>query len=377
MSILTRWTFVLTAAAPLVAGVACAGCAGTSTTTSTGGETDILASSGPIPRRSTSVEIDGCSTDSWQNETLAASATRTVVSEVILMCLAPREDGTIAPGDPSARAALAGTIQTLHELGYSVRLGVSFVDETGARFDGVQSASWLASETWRDSVITDIVGFASDCDGFDLDVERLPDDARDSLDTFVGDLSTSLQTSGKPVGIFALPSTQSPSDVVGGNAFDLPVLAQYVDRLRVATLDLSVGTPGPTLDSGWAVDAIRFAQGQVSAATSAMPIYDIAAPLYGWDFSEATQRSITWLEATGLAQAYGTTPQRMAGGEEQFFYTDAYGVQHTVVYDDATSTTSFLHAWDTTTLSPSVGVVLWGFGAEDPQTFASIAGALP
>jgi spore germination protein YaaH len=375
MSILTKWTFVL-AAAPLLGSLACAGCAGTSTTSSAG-ETDILASSGPIPRRSTSVEIDGCSTDSWQNETLAASATRAVVSEVILMCLAPREDGTIAPGDPSARAALAGTIQTLHELGYSVRLGVSFVDETGARFDGVQSASWLASETWRDAVITDIVGFAPDCDGFDLDVERLPDDARDSLDTFVGDLSTSLQPSGKRVGIFVLPSTQSPSDVSGGNAFDLPVLAQYVDRLRVATLDFSVGTPGPTLDSGWAVDAVRFAQGQVSAATSALPIYDIAAPLYGWDFSSNTQRSITWLEATGLAQTYGVTPQRMAGGEEQFFYTDEYAVQHTVVYDDASSTTTFLHAWDTSTLPASVGVVLWGFGAEDPETFASIAGALP
>ena len=370
MSILTKWTLLLAAAFG-------AGCGTTTTTSSSGGETDLLASSGPIPRRTTSVEIDGCATDSWQNETLAADDTRAAVQEVILMCLAPREDGTIAPGDPSALAALVGTIQTLHELGYLVRLGVSFVDETGARFDGVQSASLLASETWRDSVITALVALAPDSDGFDLDVERLPDDARDSLSTFVGDLSIALQPAGKRVGIFALPSTQTPSDVVGGNAFDLPTLAQYVDRLRVATLDFSVGTPGPTIDSGWAVDAVRFAQQQVSAGTDALPIYDIAAPLYGWDFSDDTQRSVTWLEATGLAQAYGATPARMAGGEEQFFYTDEYDVQHTVVYDDASSTTTFLHAWDPITLPASVGVVLWGFGAEDPATFASIAGALP
>ena len=365
MSNMTRWTFVL--AAPILG--ACAA----SSTSSTGGETDVVASSGPIPRRTTSVEIDGCATDAWQNETLAAEATRTVVQEVILMCLAPREDGTIAPGDPSARAALAGTIQTLHELGYLVRLGVSFADETGARFDGVQSASLLASETWRDAVIGGITGYATDCDGFDLDVERLPDDARDSLTTFVGDLSNALQPAAKHVGIFVLPSTQSPSDVVGGNAFDLPMLAQYADRLRVATLDFSVGTAGPTIDSGWAVDAVRFVQGQVSSGADAVPIYDVAAPLYGWDFSANTQRSVTWLEATGLAQVYGVEPQRMAGGEAQFLYTDEYGVQHTVVYDDASSTTTFLHAWDTTTLPQSVGLVLWGFGAEDPDTFASIA----
>ncbi len=369
MSHLTKWMFVLSV--PLL------GACSASSTTSTGGETDLLAGSGPIPRRSTTIEIDGCSTDAWQDETLAASATRKVVQEIILMCLAPREDGTIAPGDPSARDALDATIGSLHNLGYTVRLGVSFVDETGARFDGVQTASWLSSSGWRTAVESAIAGYAPDCDGFDLDVERLPDDARDSLTAFVGELSTALQPSGKRVGIFVLPSTQSPSDVSGGDAFDLPALAAVTDRIRVATLDFSVGTPGPTLDSGWAVDAVRFAQSTVSSAGNTTALYDIAAPLYGWDFSQNTQRSVTWLEATALGETYGVAPQRMPGGEEELAYTDEYDIKHTVVYDDASSTTTFLHAWDTSTLPQQVGVVLWGFGAEDPETFASIAKALP
>ena len=174
-----------------------------------------------------------------------------------------------------------------------------------------------------------------------------------------------------------MPSTQVPSDVVGGNAFDLSTLAQYVDRLRVATLDFSVGTPGPTIDSGWAVDAVRFAEQQVSTGTDALPIYDIAAPLYGWDFSQDNQRSITWLEATGLAEAYGRRRRGWPAARSNSSTPTVRTVPHTVVYDDATSTTTFLHAWDTSTLPASVGVVLWGFGAEDPATFASIAGALP
>ena len=372
-----KWTSCSLVAALVVTAAPLLGACAVSTSHETGAETDLVVSSGPIARRTTTVEIDGCALDSWQSESLASSATRAVVQDVLLMCLAPREDGTIAPGDDSARTALESTIATLHGLGYTVRLGVSFVDETGARFDGVQTATWLAQPSWRDAVTTALAGYASDCDGFDLDVERLPDEARDLLTAFVTELSTALAPSGKKTGIFVLPSTQSPSDVVGGNAFDLVALAAVTDRIRVATLDFSVGTPGPTLDSGWAVDAYRFAQSTIGTSTGARVTYDIAAPLYGWDFSQNTQRSVTWLEAAGLAQAYGVSPQRLAGGELQMVYDDEVGYRHTVVFDDASSTTTFLHVWDTTTLPPDVGVVLWGFGAEDPATFPSIAKALP
>ena len=49
---------------------------------------------------------------------------------------------------------------------------------------------------------------------------------------------------------------------------------------------------------------------------------------------------------------------------------------HETWFDDATSTSWALAAWDTQTLPASVGVVYWGLGAEDPALWDTIAGGM-
>ena len=372
---MTKWTakvgYVGCLAGLVVLPSAEAGCAvqnGTSEANDVGINTSINDSTAIVARRTT-VEVDGCALDSWQSEALASTAMRKVVQEVVLMCLVPREDGSVGPTDPSARTALEATTAVLHGYGYRVSLGISFTDETGERFDGVQTASWLSNAGWIGQVTQGVMSHQAEADGFDLDLERLPDSAEKN----VTDLVTSLSMAVRPkssLGIFVLPSTMIPSDIVGGRAFDLTGLSAVVDRIRVATLDFSIGSPGPTIDSGWAVDALRLAQ----MSTGSVPV-DIAAPLYGWDFIGGTQRSVMFDEAVGLAREYGASVSRTPGGEPNFSYTDTDGQSHVLFYDDAQSTLITLGAWNASTLPATVGLVLWGFGAEDPSLWSALASA--
>src|SRR5690242_7139770 len=71
-----------------------------------------------LPRRAGAVVVDGCVLDSWQRSTLASAATKRLVGEVIMLCLVPREDGTLGPRDPSARGALAALANDLKHDGY-------------------------------------------------------------------------------------------------------------------------------------------------------------------------------------------------------------------------------------------------------------------
>ncbi len=139
------------------------------------------------------------------------------------------------------------------------------------------------------------------------------------------------------------------------------------------TLDYSGNVAGPTIDSGWAVDAVRFAR--LSAPSTAM---DVAFPLYGNDFTLSGSggvRLTTYLEALGLADTYKATAARGATQELFLDYSDESKQPHELWYDDATSTLVTLAAWDTQTLPIDVGVVYYGFGAEDPALWAAIAGA--
>ena len=324
-----------------------------------------------IPARYASVISDGCTPDAWQNSALGSPDTRRFVREVVLMCAVPRAEGKVGPGDPSARAQLAQTVDGLRTQGYTVKLGVSFQDEAAERYDGAQTASLLASSTWRSAIVSDLVTLAGLADGVDLDLQKLPESARGDLTAFVQTLDGSLG-GGKKIALLAPPSTQEPSDTPGGGAFDLAALALYVDRVRVMTLDFSDPNPGPTVDPGWAVDAVRFTRSKVGA----LPV-DVAMPLYGNDVSDLGTRSVGFFEATGIAADYHVDVQRGALDNPHFQYTDGAGHAHQIWYDDADSTSRTLRAWDPGTLPMDVGVVFYGLGAEDPAVWPTIARGLP
>ncbi len=342
-----------------------AGCSGPSgETVATVG----LRADTPLPVRAGTVIVDGCELDPWQRSTLGLPGARRVLQEVILLCLVPQRDGSIGPRDPSATAALAALIADLHQVGYRVNLAVSFTDESGQRYDGKQTRDFLADAAWRTRFRETLVPAIAPADGVELDLQLLPNDARPSVTALVTELAPLVRPA-KKLGIFVPPSVETPSDLAGGEAFARATLAPLVDRWRVMTLDYSDQGPGPTVDPGWAVDAARTALKDTTAV-------DVALPLYGTDFGPRGHRSISWLEATGLASSSRVDIQR-GPTTSPFFQYVTLGEPHELWFDDAASTANALGAWRYDVLPPNVGVVFYGLGAEEPLLFERLAERLP
>jgi spore germination protein YaaH len=325
-----------------------------------------------VPARTGTVLVDTCLLDTWQRATLASTQTRKVISEVVLLCLVPQFDGGVAPSDPSAQASLAGFVQELQSEGYVVKLGVSFSDESGQRSDAMQTSMLLADPSWRTKVETSLVAYSSVADGVDLDFEKLQTTARADVTAFVQDLTAQLHSKNKKIGVYVAPSTTTPSDVAGGDAYDIAAYDGLVDKIRVTTLDYSDTSPGPTIDPGWAVDALK----HTMAFVHKTPL-DISYPLYGADFGPAGIRGTSFVEARGIADEAGVTEfDRGPTGAPHFAYTREDGA-HEIWFDDAQSTTQALAAWDYDTLPANVGVFYWGLGAEDPALWSQIATRSP
>jgi spore germination protein YaaH len=338
--------------------------------------TQVQTETKSIPARYGTVIADGCTLDTFQMQMLETNSAKLVIHDVVLDCLLPHTDGTVTPADASSRLELSNLVAQLHGMGYGVSLAASFVTDNGYVFDGTQTAKELSDPTWIANVATNIAALLTDsgADAADLDLELLPATAKASVVQLVSAVSARIRPA-KKLNLFLPPSIQTPSDVPGGDAFDVPALATRVDRIRVMTLDYSGNHAGPTIDSGWAVDAYRFAQAQASTAT-----FDVSFPLYGNDFTTSGTggvRFTTYLEALGLADTFKATAQRGSTQELFLDYTDEAKSSHELWYDDAQSTLVTLAAWDVKTLPANVGVTFYGFGAEDPSLWGIIAEATP
>ena len=310
--------------------------------------------------------VESCQLDPWQTAQLASPSAEAVLQTVILLCPTARDDGTVAPVEAGAQAELAQQVSQIRSMGYRVRLGLTMADELGQPYSQDVMQASLASASWRESVTTAAQAFAKTADGLELELPPPPAAS-------VGDVTSLVAALSKAVGPAALavfvPPGGDSNDVAGSGAYDLAAIGPLVARLHVETLDYSccAGAAGPTIDSGWAVDVERSASKQTSA-----PL-DVAFPLYGWDFGPSGQRSVTYLEAQGVAASTGAQVSRGPTGALYYDWQDESGGAHETWFDDGTSTSWTLAAWDTTTLQADVGVVFWGLGAEDPALWSTLA----
>lgn len=324
-----------------------------------------------LPSRTASVVVDGCVLDPWSRATLAGAGAKRVLrgGEVILLCLVPREDGTVGPRDPSARAALAATVEDLKRDGYRVHLGVAFTDESGQRYDGQQTRAFLQSPAWRQRLRETLPLVIEPADGVELDLQRLPDDARPFVTALVAELAAVVRPQ-RRLDVFVPPSVSVPSDLPGGEAFARQELAPHVDRMRVMTLDFSDGAPGPTIDQGWAVDAVRLAKRD-------FPRVDVSYPLYGTDFGPRGRRSVVYHDAIAIATIARAPIERGPTGAPFVRYLAFGDEPHQLWFDDAESTGRALGAWGGDVLPLDVGVLFYGLGAEDPALFERLAARMP
>ncbi len=325
------------------------------------------ASSTSIPARAGSVVVEGCQLDTWQTAALQSPSAQAVIKTVILLCPTLRDDGTVAPAEGSAQGELQQQLSSIKSMGYWAHLAVTMTDELGQPYDAGTMQASLASASWRTKVVSGLAPFANMADGLDLQLPPPPDASRDDVTSLVQALSTRFGASS--LAIFVPPGGAS-NDVAGAPAYDLASIGALVSRVHVLTLDYSCcgGTPGPTIDSGWAVDVMNAAASETGA-----PL-DLAVPLYGWDFGPNGQQSaVSFVDAQGVASDTGASMQRGPTGALYYDWQDDQGGAHETWFDDATSTSWTLAAWDAQTVPPTVGVVFWGLGDEDPTLWDTLA----
>jgi hypothetical protein len=358
--------------------VALAAIAGVGCGSDGGGTNNRFASEGslPIAPRTVTIVAETCSLSSLQLSSLQQPALRKVARELILICPAVRLSGEVAPTDPDARAAFARTVAQARTLGYKTRVAVTMGDDLSSfpvPYSPARAAPVLRDPAWRAKVVTALAPFAEMGDGLEMDLLALPDSSRPDVTALFIALDLAFRPR-VPIGVMAPPSSSDPSDTPGGAAFDLAAVAPRVDRVRMMTLDFSCcgQAPGPSIDSGWAVDVARYGKSKAGN----VPV-DIAFPLYGTDFSDLGESFVDYTDGRAIADVFGITPQRAVGGELNFDWTDAAGRNHQTWYPDALTASRVLHAWDSSVLPLDVGVVLYGLGSEDPALWTILAGGLP
>ena len=331
-----------------------------------------------VPKRPGSVVLDGCALDSGQQSTLRAQPTRQVISQVILLCLTAQDGGAVGLRNGFTKAALTAEIADLHAEGYKVALGVTAVDAQDETIPAPQLAGLLQNSTWMANTVQSLTDFVALADGLELALPPTTDAARADLTRLVSALSAQVRP-GKTLGVFVPPSVMSPSDIEGGEAYDLTALAAQTDRLRLMTQEYACcatgSAPGPTIQAQWALDAAQLALKQTSASQ-----LDIAMPLYGTDFTvvqsgQVRHDYVNYDEALALAAQYHTTVSRGDGDTPYFRYTDSSRAAHEVYYQDSRFILRTLAAFPASSLPLSVGMVYYALGAEDPTLWATVAQA--
>ena len=357
-----------TSVALALAALAAMGCG-----TDSGEESEVvgLRAETTLPSRIGSVVVDGCVLDTWSRAILAGPGAKRVFrgGDVIMLCLVPREDGTVGPRDPSARAALTALAQDLKRDGYRVHFGIAFTDESGQRYDGTQTRAFLQSDAWRQRLVETLPLVTEPADGVEIDLQSLPNDARPFVTALIADLAKVVRPA-RRLNVFVPPSVTVPSDLPGGDAFSRAELAPHVDRMRIMTLDYSEKDPGPTIDPGWAVDAVRLAKGDFANV-------DVSYPLYGMDFGPRGRRPVIYHDAIAISTIARVPIERGPTGAPFISYLAFGNEQHQLWFDDADSTGRALGAWTGDVMPLDVGVLFYGLGAEDPALFERIGARMP
>ena len=322
--------------------------------------------------------LDGCALDSGQQSTLSSEPARQVISQVILLCLTVQDGGAVGLRSGFTQTALTAEIAALRAQGYKVTLGVTAVDGQDETIAAAHLASLLQDSTWRAGTVQSLTGLVALADGLELALPPTTDASRADLTSLVSALGPKVRP-GKTLSVFVPTSVMSPSDIEGGDAYDLTALAAQTDRLRLMTQDYaccSTGfAPGPTIEAQWALDAAHLALKQTTASQ-----LDIAMPLYGTDFTvvqngQTAHSFVNYDEAVALAAQYHTAVSRGVGDSPRFGYVDSAGAAHQVYYQDSRFTLRTLAAFPASSLPLAIGVVYYALGAEDPTLWSAIAQA--
>ncbi|MBI5534335.1 MAG: hypothetical protein HY898_16550 [Deltaproteobacteria bacterium] len=323
-----------------------------------------------IQPRAGTIVIEGCVPDAGQTDSLRTARSLGVATDVVLVCAEAGDDGNVHLLRGTLPETFAAQVSLLHAAGYRVMLGLTYAGGPGATADPAGASKLLADPKWRGRVTQELS--VIEVDGYELAFPQLVNGSRGDVLSFAKTLSAKARPA-RTVGIFTPPSISEPSDLPGGDAYDLPALRPYSDRFRLMTLDFSCcgAGPGPTIDPLWAASAVRAATGKVPEG-----MVDVSVPLYGVHFWELHEQYVSHAEAASLAVHHDATIQRTDLLVPHFTFSQS-GSIHEVWFDDQVSILSHLASWKPVVVPAPVGVVYYGIGGEDGGLWPAIAEARP
>ncbi|HXH41934.1 MAG TPA: glycosyl hydrolase family 18 protein [Thermoanaerobaculia bacterium] len=298
----------------------------------------------------------------WNAEALKSMQSNVgVLSESNPVWYSWNADGTIATNwnaeDATWRAAMTGTL-----------LVPTLQNVVNGSFNGSIAASVLATSASREAAAASIAELAisKSYDGIDVDYEALPTASRTDFTAFLNTVGQKLHAAGKKLSVSVYAKTSDQQNWDGPGAEDWQAIGQVADSVKIMAYDYSYpgSAPGPIAPLDWIDKVASYAEGVIPAGKIMM-----ALPWYGYDWSAAGTKSLSYAAATQLALNNDATVSHDANGEATFTFAD-----HTVFFQDAAA-----YSRKVTLLEqhhPYIGgFAAWSAGVEDPLIWSVIRGS--
>lgn len=266
-------------------------------------------------------------------------------------------DGTIAKNwnaeNPTWRAAMTGSrlLPTVQNI-----VNHAFSGSTGAA-----AISPSSREAHADAIAQ--LAVLNAFDGIDIDYERLPASSRADFTAFVQLLAQKLHAANKKLSVTVYSKTSDRAMGNGGDAEDYAAIGAAADSVKIMAYDYH----GVSTDAGdvspidWLDQVATYATSRI-ASSKVM----IGLPWYGYDWSSAGAKTVTYSSATQTAQNNGVNVSHSANGEATYSYSG-----HTVFFQDASSYEAKVQML-LTKHGSIAGIAHWAAGNEDPTVWSYI-----
>lgn len=221
----------------------------------------------------------------------------------------------------------------------------------------------LSSSTARSNFIKQIAELVQTrgYDGVDLDLEGVPENARQAFVQLTRDLKAVLKPMNKMLSL-SLPAKENES-ISWRKGYDYAGLGAVADRVTIMTYDqhYSGGEPGPVAALDWVERVMRFASTQIPKQKLLMGIGS-----YGYDWPPTGKaQSVTVEKVRDLLQSHGVTPSWDQQAQvPHFSYVDDEGRRHQVWYENQDSLAKKV------ALAKSLGLrglTVWRLGFPPPE----------
>ncbi|MDQ4011522.1 MAG: glycosyl hydrolase family 18 protein [Actinomycetota bacterium] len=249
--------------------------------------------------------------------------------------------------------------------GHGIRVIPHIANYTQGEWTPENASVVIRDPTLRSTHVRNIVDLVmrEGYDGIDIDYESLTDEDREPLVTFLTELRAALHEHQKLLTISVQAKDSDAGDGPHNRAQNYAAIGEVVDRVNVMTYDYSDSSsdPGPVAPLNWVEDVLAY-------TTTQIPVEKVVLGnvLLGYDWGRGEGETVTWKQATDLADEHGADVEWDTDSQSPWFRFNGADGTHEVWFENAESTARKLDLVDKYNLG---GTFFWRLGGEDPDTW--------